>query len=282
MIHSEKAYGKINLAMNILGRRPDGYHEVDTVYQSVSLHDDILFEASQTFRLSCSRDDLVCDETNLAYKAYTALLPFCDGPRPLHIHIDKHIPVAAGLAGGSADCAAVLRGLNRLWRLGLSPDTLRQIGRALGADVPFCINGGIARAGGIGEILVPLAPLPQWQVIILHPPVPVHTDKAYVLFDKASGLAGTDVGEMTAAVASKSFARVCGAMSNTFETLIMPHVPAVGECMNLLRRRGLRPLMTGSGPTVFALVPSDTDGEELAAAIENETKTTEVILTTLQ
>lgn len=79
MIHSEKAYGKINLAMNILGRRPDGYHEVDTVYQSVSLHDDILFEASQTFRLTCSRNDLVCDETNLAYKAYTALLPFCDG-----------------------------------------------------------------------------------------------------------------------------------------------------------------------------------------------------------
>ena len=110
---SESAYGKINLAMRIVGRRPDGYHEVDTVYQSVALHDTVTIEESSVFRLTADRSDLVCDETNLAYKAYKALAPFCEVPRPVHIRLEKRLPVAAGLAGGSADCAAVLRGLNR-------------------------------------------------------------------------------------------------------------------------------------------------------------------------
>ena len=119
--------GKINLALAFTGRRDDGYHDIDTIFQSIGLHDVIRLEEADEFLLTCSNSALACDETNLAYKAYKALLPYRRGPKGVCIHIEKNIPVAAGLAGGSTDCAAVLRGLNRLWRLGLTPEELCRI-----------------------------------------------------------------------------------------------------------------------------------------------------------
>ena len=278
----EIAYGKINLAMNILGRRPDGYHEVDTVYQSVDLHDTVCLEKSDTFSLTCSCGELPCDESNLAYRAYKALLPFSEDLQAVRIHIEKRIPVAAGLAGGSADCAAVLRGLNRLWRLALPDEALRRIGRSLGADVPFCISGGTMRAGGIGEILVPLKKLPPWDVLIVHPHVLVHTDEAYDLFTYGCTAHAVDMGEMVNSVAAQDFESICSAMGNMFESLIMPHVPAVGRCKDMLTRLGLMPLMTGSGPTVFALVPPEKDGEEMATALREAGRNVDVIVTALR
>ena len=150
---SESAYGKINLAMRIIGRRPDGYHEVDTVYQSVALHDTVTIEESSVFRLTADRSDLVCDETNLAYKAYKALAPFCEVLRPVHIRLEKRLPVAAGLAGGSADCAAVLRGLNRFWDLNLKASDLERIGAALGADAVSVIFSPLCRHCRHGKFL---------------------------------------------------------------------------------------------------------------------------------
>ena len=135
--------GKINLALAITGRRDDGYHDIDTIFQSIGLHDVIRLEEADEFLLTCSNPALACDETNLAYKAYAALLPYRRGPKGVRIHIEKNIPVAAGLAGGSTDCAAVLRGLNRLWRLGLTTEELCRIGASIGADVPFCVCGGV-------------------------------------------------------------------------------------------------------------------------------------------
>ena len=258
---SESAYGKINLAMRIVGRRPDGYHEVDTVYQSVALHDTVTIEESSVFRLTADRSDLVCDETNLAYKAYKALAPFCEVLRPVHIRLEKRLPVAAGLAGGSADCAAVLRGLNRFWNLKLETSDLERVGAALGADVPFCVTGGTVRGSGIGDILTPLPSLPAWEVLILHPHVCVETRKAYDLFDKAESVSFVDVGEMVDSVRSASFEGICRAMGNTFESF--------------------NPLMSGSGPTVFALVPPEGDGAFFAKRLEKEMKNTDVMLTSL-
>ena len=278
---SESAYGKINLAMRIVGRRPDGYHEVDTVYQSVALHDTVTIEESSVFRLTADRSDLVCDETNLAYKAYKALAPFCEVPRPVHIRLEKRLPVAAGLAGGSADCAAVLRGLNRFWDLNLKASDLERIGAALGADVPFCVTGGTVRGSGIGDILTPLPSLPAWEVLILHPHVCVETGKAYDLFDKAGSVSFVDVGEMVDSVRGVSFDGICRAMGNTFESFIVPLVPEVSECKEALSRLGLNPLMSGSGPTVFALVPPERDGSFFARRLEKEMKNTDVMLTSL-
>ena len=264
--------GKINLALAITGRRDDGYHDIDTIFQSIGLHDVIRLEEADEFLLTCSNSALACDETNLAYKAYTALLPYRCGPKGVRIHIEKNIPVAAGLAGGSTDCAAVLRGLNRLWRLGLTTEELCRIGASIGADVPFCVCGGTMRGRGIGEILTPLPPLPPRPVLIVHPPVPVYTGKAYSLFDTTPRLQGVAVDEAAKAVEAADFEGLEAHMGNTFEELVIPDVPMIESCRAMLRRQGLRPLMAGSGPTVFALVPPSASAGDIYRAVAAEAK----------
>ena len=210
---------------------------------------------ADAFELTCSQPSLACDETNLAYKAWKALCPYKKDNQQVAIHIEKHIPIAAGLAGGSTDCAAVLRGLNRLWGLGLSEKELCRIGAGLGADVPFCICGGTMRGTGIGEELKRLPPLPAWPVVIVHPRVPVQTKQAYALFDSRSHTAPVAVDAVEQAVRAGDFQGLTAAMGNTFEELVIPNVPQVADCQQRLTALGLQPLMAGSGPTVFALVP---------------------------
>ena len=259
----EKGYGKINLALQIVKRRDDGYHDIDTVFQSIALCDTIRIREAGAFTMTCSEPSLPCDRTNLAYKAYEALLPYRRGPAGVAIYIDKHIPIAAGLAGGSTDCAAVLRGLNRLWDLGLSRRVLCRIGAAIGADVPFCLCGGTMRGSGIGDVLQPLPTLPPWQVIIIHPQAVVRTPKAYSLFDAGTAIGAVDVNAVEAAVRNGSFSGLIRAMGNTFESLIMPCVPLVKECLAVLSRAGLQPRMAGSGPTVFALIPPELPARQI-------------------
>ncbi|MBF1344908.1 MAG: 4-(cytidine 5'-diphospho)-2-C-methyl-D-erythritol kinase, partial [Megasphaera micronuciformis] len=158
---------------------------------------------------------------------------------------------------------------------------LERVGAALGADVPFCVTGGTVRGSGIGDILTPLPSLPAWEVLILHPHVCVETGKAYDLFDKAGSVSFVDVGEMVDSVRSASFEGICRAMGNTFESFIVPLVPEVSECKEALSRLGLNPLMSGSGPTVFALVPPERDGSFFAKRLEKEMKNTDVMLTSL-
>lgn len=251
----EKGYGKINLALAITGRRADGYHNIDTIFQSIGLCDAVTVSEADAFELTCSQPSLACDETNLAYKAWKALCPYKKDNQQVAIHIEKHIPIAAGLAGGSTDCAAVLRGLNRLWGLGLSEKELCRIGAGLGADVPFCICGGTMRGTGIGEELKRLPSLPAWPVVIVHPRVPVQTKQAYALFDSRSHTVPGAVDAVEQAVRAGDFQGLTAAMGNTFEELVIPDVPQVADCQQRLTALGLQPLMAGSGPTVFALVP---------------------------
>lgn len=268
----EIGYGKINLALAITGKRDDGYHDIDTVFQSIALHDIVQLEEADDWLLTCSAPGLACDESNLAYKAYQALQPYSQG-RCAHVHIEKHIPIAAGLAGGSTDCAAVLRGLNRLWQLGLSQEMLCQIGASLGADVPFCICGGSRRGKGIGDQLEVLPSLPAWEVVIVHPRVPVYTGKAYGLFDRSEQITPVAVEKVVQAVRQQDFTMLTDAMGNTFEELVIPDVPLIEACRNLLQAHGLRPLMAGSGPTVFALVPPQEKGQQLYDKIRDEAST---------
>lgn len=252
---TETGYGKVNLALEITARRADGYHTIDTIFQSVGLYDRVFLAPDDHFSLSSSQDALLCDHTNLAYKAYAAMCAYTGRQDGVRIHLEKHIPVAAGLAGGSTDCAAVLRGLNRLWELGLSQAELAHIGAGLGADVPFCVYGGTMRGRGIGDELTMLPALPPWPVIILHPAVTVYTKEAYALFDSAENIAQAAVSEMEAAVQAQDREAVIRAMGNTFAQLVMPSVPEIRMCYELLQAQGLVPLLSGSGPTTFALVP---------------------------
>lgn len=268
----EIGYGKINLALAITGKRDDGYHNIDTIFQSIALHDIVQLEEAKEWQLTCSVPELACDESNLAYKAFKALQPYSKG-RCSHVHIEKHIPIAAGLAGGSTDCAAVLRGLNRLWQLGLSQKTLCQIGASLGADVPFCICGGSRRGQGIGDQLEELPSLPAWEVVIVHPRVPVYTGKAYGLFDRSAHIKPVAVEKAAQAVRQQDFTMLTDAMGNTFEELVIPDVPLIEACRSLLQAHGLRPLMAGSGPTVFALVPPQEKGQHVYDKIRDEVST---------
>ena len=277
----EKGYGKINLALHIVGQRHDGYHEIDTVFQTIGLYDTITIEEADDVELTCSVSSLPCDKTNLAYKAYAALLPYRKGPAGVHIHIEKRIPIAAGLAGGSTDCAAVLRGLNRIWGLQLSQDELCRIGATLGADVPFCIRGGTMRGHGIGEILRPLPGLPAWDVIVVHPHAAVHTGKAYALFDTGKHMTHIDVDAVERAICHRDFEGLVAAMGNTFESLVIPGMPILQSCRRLLRKVGLTPFMAGSGPTMFALVPPQAQVRSLFDRLCQEAKDVDMYMSTL-
>lgn len=277
----EKAYGKINLALRITGRRDDGYHDIDTVFQSIGLYDTIRLEPADCVEISCSEPALPCDRSNLAYKAYEALRPYCKGKAGVRIHIVKKIPIAAGLAGGSTDCAAVLRGLNRLWHLGLSYDQLCRIGARLGADVPFCIRGGTARGTGIGEILKKLPSLPDWPVLIVHPHVAVHTARAYSLFDSQDVQSPVDINAQEEAVRAGLLERITAALGNTFEELVIPDVPEISHFKQLLRREGLKPLMSGSGPTLFALIPPSLKHHEIAGRLRHLAGDADIFTSTL-
>lgn len=252
----ERAYGKINLGLSIIGKRSDGYHRIDTVFQSIALHDTVYIEAADSFQLTCSQAALACNTSNLAYKAYAALGAYRNkSSAAVHIHLEKRIPLAAGLAGGSADAAAVLRGLNRFWRLGLTAETLCHIGATLGADVPFCVQGGTQRGQGTGEVLTPMAPLPSWPVCILHPPVSVQTGMAYAWFDEQQVHKEVWMEKIVQSVQSADRERLSGCWGNSFESSVFPRVPAAAQCRNILKTYGLVPLLSGSGPTVFAFIP---------------------------
>ncbi len=172
-----RAHAKINLYLDVVGKRDDGYHNLETVFHSIALHDEIILRERSTtgIKVLCDHPHVPLDTHNLAYRAADALSNLVDGFGGLEIQINKRIPVAAGLAGGSANAAAVLVGVNTLFSLGLSNKTLMTIGTKLGADVPFCIQGGAAFGTGIGDILTPLPPLIDLPIVIINPGIAIST-----------------------------------------------------------------------------------------------------------
>ncbi|MNB66967.1 4-diphosphocytidyl-2-C-methyl-D-erythritol kinase [compost metagenome] len=253
----EKAPAKINLMLDVLRKRPDGFHEVEMIMTMVDLADRLeLSEMKRdTIIISSQAGYIPLDEKNLAFQAARLLKERYGISRGVHIHLDKHIPVAAGLAGGSSDAAATLRGLNRLWRLGLSHVELQELGSELGSDIPFCVTGGTALATGRGEKLEPIFSMPQCWVILAKPPINVSTAEVYGKLRADRITNHPSAALMREAVEARDFQAICGRLGNVLEEVTLklhPEVLRLKEAMISLGADGV--LMSGSGPTVFGLV----------------------------
>lgn len=262
----EKAPAKINLSLDVLDRRPDGYHEVEMVMQTIDLADWVILEPEEDVRLTCSHPALPVDERNLAMRAAQLLRREAGVSEGAAIHLEKRIPLSAGLGGGSADAAAVLRGLNRLWRLGMSLDELAALGAELGSDVPFCVYGGTALARGRGERIERLPDCPPVWVVLVHPPIPVSTAAVYgrLRLNDIRNRPSTE--RMVDAVRRGDVEAIAREMGNVLETVTFALHPEVERLKaQMLRFGAMGALMSGSGPTVYGLV----DKEGKAARIYN-------------
>jgi 4-diphosphocytidyl-2-C-methyl-D-erythritol kinase len=253
----EKAPAKINLVLDVLRKREDGYHEVEMIMTMVDLADRISMEElpRDTIIISSQAGYIPLDEKNLAFQAARLIKERYGVTKGVYIHLDKRIPVAAGLAGGSSDAAATLRGLNRLWGLGISPYDLQVLGSELGSDVPYCVAGGTAIARGRGEKLEPIASPPQSWVVLAKPPINVSTADVYGRLNAGGIAEHPSVNRMRQALEQKDFAGICRGLGNVLEEVTMalhPEVRQLKECMLRLGAEGV--LMSGSGPTVFGLV----------------------------
>lgn len=253
----EKAPAKINLLLDVLYKRDDGYHEVEMVMTMVDLADRLEMQelGRDTIIISSQAGYIPLDEKNLAFQAAKLIKERYDVRTGVYIHLDKRIPVSAGLAGGSSDAAATLRGLNRLWKLGIPTEELQRLGAELGSDVPFCVAGGTAVARGRGEKLEPIEGPPPCWVILAKPPVHVSTQEIYGRLNVAAIKRHPSTADMVRAIREKRFADVCGAMGNVLEDItirLYPEVRRIKDCMLRLGADGA--MMSGSGPTVFGLV----------------------------
>ena len=251
---TERAYAKINLSLDVTGKRPDGYHEVRMVMQTVDIYDSLTFEkADEGITIDVGGSPLPADGDNLIYKAAKAVMDKCGVTGGVTISLDKHIPIAAGMAGGSSDAAAALRGVNRLYECGLSYEELREIGVKIGADVPYCIEGGTVLAEGIGEKLTFLSPLPEYILAVAKPERGVSTGNIYKSLDEIfDTITHPDVDAMLEAFKAQdmSFVKYLG---NVLEYVTIPLCPEVDEIKKIFRESDTAgTLMTGSGPTVFA------------------------------
>lgn len=278
----EFAFGKVNLALKILGKRDDGYHDIDTVFQAIDKCDIVNLEAADDIKLTCTDTTLPCDRTNLAYQAIEALQPYNKKGMGVHIHIEKNIPMAAGLAGGSADCAAVLRGLNKLWDLNLSVAAMQQIGATLGADVPFCIIGGTARGTGCGDILEQLPDVPKWPIVIIHPHMTISTAEAYQWFDAAEETADVDIDAMVQAVRKESLEDVVAALGNTFDELVLDAYPKLDHIKNILELTDVKGMVSGSGPTLFGIIPQNVAMGQVVGNVNSQADNVDVFMVKTQ
>lgn len=264
-----KAMAKINLGLDVLRRREDGYHDLRMIMQSVCLYDQLKLKRQQEPGISVSTNlaYLSTGEDNLVYKAAKLLMDEFQIQEGVSIHLKKCIPIAAGLAGGSSDAAAVLVGINRLFGLGLSQEALMKRGVRIGADVPYCVMRGTALSEGIGDILTPLPDAPDAFVVLAKPPVHVSTAFVYGNLEADKLVYHPDIDAQVQAVRDQDLYRMAELMGNVLETVTIPSCRVIGEIKNCMKRQGaLNAMMSGSGPTVFGLF----DDERAARAAYEE------------
>ncbi|MGI8317334.1 4-(cytidine 5'-diphospho)-2-C-methyl-D-erythritol kinase [Halobacillus mangrovi] len=261
----EKAPAKINLSLDVLYKREDGFHEVEMVMTTVDLADRIELNLLKdgNIRVESESRFVPNDERNLAYRAAKLIKDRYEVEQGVRIFIEKNIPVAAGLAGGSSDAAAVLRGVNRLWGLNLSIDQLAELGAEIGSDVSFCVYGGTGHATGRGEKIKALpAPPPCW-VVLAKPPVGVSTQTVYQNLN-LEGALHPDTQGMIAAIQRCDFEGICAHVGNTLEGVTLQLHDEVGQIKDQMHHAGADAvLMSGSGPTVFSLVDQDARAQRI-------------------
>lgn len=256
-----KAYGKINLGLDVLRKREDGYHEVRMVMQTVGLYDriDLMCLEQPGIKVETNLYYLPNNENNLVYKAARLLMDEFGVKKGISIKLKKFIPVAAGMAGGSSDAAAVLFGVNRMFGLGLSMEQLMDRGVKIGADVPYCVLRGTALSEGIGEVLTPLPSVPQCQVLIAKPAISVSTKFVYenLRVHELRPEQHPDIGAVVEAIGRKDIYGIASHMGNVLENVTIKAHPVIGQIKEMMMDMGaIGSLMSGSGPTVFGLFAS--------------------------
>lgn len=270
-----KALGKINLGLDVLGKRENGYHDVRMVMQTVYLYDQITIKKRKKpgIGLETNLYYLPVNENNLTYRAAKLLKDEFHIEEGVSIRLEKHIPVAAGMAGGSSNAAAVLFGMNRMFGLGLTTEELMERGVLLGADVPYCIMRGTVLAEGIGEILTPLSPMPKCYVLLAKPPVAVSTKLVYEKLDSQEIKIHPDIDAIIEGLKEKSLSKIAASMGNVLENVTIEEYPVIEEIKNIMKRAGaLNAMMSGSGPTVFGIF----DDKEPARAAAQKIKDTQL------
>lgn len=277
-----KAHAKINLGLDVLRRRPDGYHEVKMVMQSIGLCDELtLQKIPDGILLTTDDPELSCGEDNLVFRAAKLMFSTFSIPGGVRIHLQKKIPVAAGMAGGSTDAAAVLKGISRLYDLETPLSRLMELGMTLGADVPYCVLGGTALAEGIGEKLTPLTPAPDFFIVGAKPDISVSTKFVYEHLDAAGIKKHPDIDGMVLSIESGSLQGILDRMGNVLETVTVPAHPVIDTLKHRLRELGaVNSLMSGSGPTVFGIFLSERMAEFACEQLESEPSAKQVFLTT--
>ena len=278
---SRKAYAKINLGLDVVRRLPNGYHEVRMIMQTIGICDILTFaKASSGIHLQVDNQELPADANNLIYKAAKLLMDTTGITEGVRITLEKHIPIAAGMAGGSTDAAATFWGLNDLFDLGYSMEQLKELGVRIGADVPYCIQGGTALAEGIGEVLSELPAPPRCHLVIAKPDINVSTKFVYENLKVNELKEHPDIDGMIEAIRSSSLKGITDRLANVLETVTIPAYPIIQDIKNQMLACGAEnALMSGSGPTVFGIF-TDLD-KALAAAdmIKNRELAREIFVT---
>lgn len=274
-----KAYAKINISLDIIGKQENGYHLLEMVMQTVDLYDELTIEVTEKgISLDCNLDYIPKDSKNIAYKAAHAMLERFHIDKGVHITILKRIPVAAGLAGGSTNAAAVIKGMNELFNLGLGREEMMKIGLTLGADVPYCIVGGTALCTGVGEIVTPLAPFSGVTVLLVKPAFGVSTRDAYMGFALDKVKKHVETTKLIRAMEKRQIKSVAYYMRNLLENVTLRKHPILKTVKyHMMEQGAVGTLMSGSGPTVFGIFEDDVLAEN-AARIFRE-KYREVYLT---
>ncbi len=268
---TRQAYGKINLGLDVLGKREAGYHIVKMIMQTVELHDTLEFKRNNSglITITCNNESLPVNEDNLCIRAAKLLkeeFGFEDG---VDIHLTKRIPIAAGMAGGSTDAACVLKAVNDMFELGLSKKDLMKRGLTLGADIPYCIMGGTALAEGIGEELTRVSPLPKAPILIAKPPVNVSTAQVYKALDSLESYEHPNIDALMHAIEYEDIMGIALKMGNVLADVTMPMVSEVGRIVEFMETHGaMKAMMTGSGPTVFGVFEDDEQMEECRKELE--------------
>lgn len=281
---SVKALAKINLGLDVVRRREDGYHEVRMIMQTIHLFDrlEISKNTSGQITMEANLAFLPTNENNLVCKAAKLLTDEFGIKDGVHVWLHKHIPVAAGMAGGSTDAAAVLYGMNRIFDLGLSKEELMERGVKIGADVPYCVMRGTALAEGIGEKLTKLPPMVKCPVLIAKPQINVSTKFVYENLKLDADTAHPDIDRLVADIREKNLTKIAADMGNVLETVTIPAYPVIADIKeNMLQNGAVNAMMSGSGPTVFGLFEKEADAVQAYEAMKRSGLAKQIYLTSI-
>lgn len=277
-----QAFAKINLGLDVLGKREDGYHEVRMIMQTIRMYDqlDMRKSVEPGIHLTTNKKYIPVDENNLVWRAAKLMMDTCGIMEGVSIHLHKVIPVAAGMAGGSSDAAATLVGMNRLFHCGLSKEKLMELGVQIGADVPYCVLRGTALAEGIGEKLTVLPPMPDCWILIGKPGISVSTKYVYTTLDLNTDTVHPDIDGMKKALEDGNLYGITERMGNVLQDVTIPAYPEVERIKKQMKTLGaVNAMMSGSGPTVFGIFDNEEKAQEACQKLRESGSCQQVFLT---